>query len=227
MKITWIGQGGLLLESDGISVMVDPYLSNYCEKVNPQSYRRAPIDPKYLELTPDVLVFTHDHIDHYDPDTAPAYLAKTDKKMLVLGPTSAWKLARANGNGHNYVEFNPHTQWTQGGLRFYAVKAAHSDPYAIGVIIEELCTGKKLYITGDTLYNTDVVKDLPKDIYAVFLPINGVGNNMNAEDAARFAEDIGAKYAVPVHFGMFDELNPEIFKFKNRVIPTLYKEMDM
>ncbi len=227
MKITWIGQGGLYLESDGTRVIVDPYLSDYCEKVNPQSCRRSPVDPKYLEITPDVLIFTHDHIDHYDPDTAPVYLAKTDKKITVLGPTSAWKLARENGNGHNYVEFNPHTQWTQNGLRFYAVKAVHSDPCAIGVVIEELRTGKKYYITGDTLYSTDVIEDLPRDIYAVFLPINGAGNNMNAEDAARFAADIGAKYAVPVHFGMLDELNPEIFKCENRVIPTIYQEINI
>ena len=225
MKVTWIGQGGLLLESDSVRVIVDPYLSNHCEKVKPTSYRRCPIDPKYLDITPDVLIFTHDHNDHFDPETAPVFLAKPTP-FTVLCPTSVWQAARAHGNGHNYVEFDPHTQWTQGDLRFYAVKAAHSDPYAIGVIIEELNTGKKYYITGDTLYNTDVIADLPKDIYVVFLPINGVGNNMNALDAARFAEDIGAEHAVPIHFGMFDELSPEIFQCKNRVIPTLYKEIN-
>ena len=44
--------------------------------------------------------------------------------------------------------------------------------------------------------------DIPKDIDAVFVPINGVGNNMNAFDAVRFVERIGAKHAVPLHFGM-------------------------
>ena len=39
--------------------------------------------------------------------------------------------------------------------------------------------GKCLYITGDTLYNTDIFSDLPEQIDAVFLPINGSGNNMN------------------------------------------------
>ncbi len=107
------------------------------------------------------------------------------------------------------------------------MKAVHSDPCAIGVVIEELHTGKKYYITGDTLYSTDVIGDLPRDIYAVFLPINGAGNNMNARDAARFAADIGAKYAVPVHFGMLDEIDPEIFKCENRVIPTIYQEINI
>lgn len=57
------------------------------------------------------------------------------------------------------------------------VKACHSEHSAFGVILEY--KGKKYYVTGDTLYNTDILKSLPENIYAVFLPVNGVGNNMN------------------------------------------------
>ena len=38
------------------------------------------------------------------------------------------------------------------------------------------------------LLDRKVLDVLPRDIDAVFLPINGVGNNMNKADAARFAE---------------------------------------
>ena len=75
------------------------------------------------------------------------------------------------------------------------------------------------------MYNRNIFKVLPEDIYAVFLPINGVGNNMNMADAARFARDCGAKLAVPIHFGMFDNINPEDFIFENRVIPEVYKKI--
>ena len=85
--------------------------------------------------------------------------------------------------------------------------------------------GKKYYVTGDTLYNRNIFKELPKDIYAVFLPINGLGNNMNMADAVRFAEDCGAKFAVPTHFGMFDNIKPEDFMAENRVIPEVYKKI--
>ena len=44
-------------------------------------------------------------------------------------------------------------------------------------------------------------------------------------DAARFAKMCGAKYAVPMHFGMFDEINPNSFAAENKVIPQLYKEI--
>ena len=39
MKITFLGQAGLIFENADIVVMVDPYLSNSVEKVNPKNYR--------------------------------------------------------------------------------------------------------------------------------------------------------------------------------------------
>ena len=224
MKITWIGQAGLYIEFDNLSIMIDPYLSNSVVKVNPANYRRYPVDDSVWELQPDVMIFTHDHLDHYDPETAPVFFAR-DHKMTVLAPTSVYLKARDHKNGHNYVEFNRHTEWTQEGVRFSSVKATHSDPFAVGVIIEELSSGKKLYVTGDTLYNSEIFDDIPKDVYALFLPINGVGNNMNFEDAARFAKKVAPKKTVPLHFGLFDELGADDFECENKVIPKPFKEI--
>ena len=226
MKATWLGQAGILISCGDKTVIIDPYLSNSVEKAEPKNFRRKPIDESFLDISPDILVFTHDHLDHYDPETAPVYLSK-NKSMTVLCPSSVWQKARTHGNGHNYVQFNRFSEWTEGDLRFSAVKAEHSDACAIGVIVEDLSTGTKFYVTGDTLYNTEIFADLPDDIYAIFLPINGVGNNMNATDAARFAKASGAKKCVPIHFGMFDELDPKSFVSAGRVIPEIYKEIEL
>jgi len=227
MKITYLGQAGLLFDTGKLKIMLDPYLSDSVEKVNHLNFRRVPVLESLFDIEPDVMIFTHDHLDHYDPETAPRFLTKTDKKMVVLCPTSVWQKAKALGCGHNYVEFNRHTEWTEGDIRFTAVKAAHSDPFAIGVIIEDLNENKKYYVTGDTLYNSEIFADLPDDIYAVFLPVNGVGNNMNAVDAERFAKKTGAEISVPLHVGMFDEKSPEIFDAKNRIILEIYKETEI
>ena len=138
MKITWIGQAGLLFDNGKTKIMIDPYLSNSVEKVNPLNFRRQPVDKQMFSVEPDVMIFTHDHLDHYDPETAPHFLQNTNKKMLVLCPTSVWQKARTFGSGHNYVEFNRGTVWTEKEFRFTAVKASHSDSYAIGVIIEDV-----------------------------------------------------------------------------------------
>ena len=226
MKITWLGQAGLLLERDGVRIMIDPYLSNSVEKYEPKNYRRQPINEEFLNIVPDVMIFTHDHLDHYDPETAPVFLNRNEKKMTVLVPSSVWQKAKAFG-GHNYVLFNRKTEWTEYGFRFTAVKAEHSDPYAIGVIIEDLAENKVYYVTGDTLYNREIFGDLPQYIDLVFLPINGVGNNMNEVDAVRFFRACGAKRAVPYHVGMFDDKTPFIFGDENKIILEIYKEREI
>ena len=226
MKIFWLGQAGLLFDNGRAKVLIDPYFSDSVVKVNPKNYRRVPVKKELLQLRPDVMIFTHDHLDHYDPESAPVFLAK-EKAMTVLGPTSVWNEARKNGGNHNYVEFNVGTEWTEKGLRFTAVKAVHSDPYAIGFIIEELCSGEKVWLTGDTLYSRALLDGIPEGLLAVFLPINGVGNNMNATDAARLARESGARLAVPIHFGMFDEIDPRVFDLPNAVIPEIYKEINI
>ncbi|MBQ6947675.1 MAG: MBL fold metallo-hydrolase, partial [Clostridia bacterium] len=85
----------------------------------------------------------------------------------------------------------------------------------------------RIYITGDTLYNEEIFKDLRQPIDVLFLPINGVGNNMNKADAARFARKVGAAKVVPLHWGMFDELTPDDFDSDQTVIPKLYEIINL
>ena len=222
MKITWLGQAGLLFEKNGFKIMVDPYLSDCVKKVEPKNYRRVPVNEDLFDISPDVMIFTHNHLDHYDPETAPRFINE-NTCVTVLAPSSVWTEARKLGGSNNYVQFNRHTTWTQNGIKFTAVKAEHSDPYAIGIIIDDGV--KKYYITGDTLYNEDVFADIPNDIYAVFLPVNGVGNNMNMTDAKAFCERIAPKFAVPIHCGMFDEIDMNDFEAENKIVPQIYEEV--
>lgn len=224
MKCTWLGQGGLLFEQNGFQIMIDPYFSNSVEKINPKNYRRTPINEELLKLSPDVMIFTHNHLDHFDPETVSHFLGE-ESHVLVLAPRSVWDEVRKIGGKNNYVLFNRHTSWTEYGIRFTAVAAAHSDPTPIGVIIDN--GKKKFYVTGDTLYSEEIFRDLPQDIDTVFLPVNGVGNNMNMTDAARFARRTGAKRVVPIHIGMFDELSADNFSCENKYVPELYGEFQL
>ena len=222
MKVTWLGQAGLLIETEGKKIVVDPYLSNSVEAIEPQNKRRVPVDARFLQIQPDILILTHDHLDHTDPETLAHYLKK-DSKVLVLAPGNAYyHVRKAFGGDNNYVLFNRMTRWTEGKIRFMAVRAEHSDDHAVGVILES--EGKTLYITGDTLYNDEIFADLPEKIDYVFLPVNGRGNNMNMNDGARFCRQIGAK-AVPLHWGLFDTLNGKDFPYENKTVPQFYEEI--
>ena len=223
IKIMWLGQAGLLFEKKDIKIIVDPYLSDSVEKINPKNHRLVKADNSFFDIRPSVMIFTHNHLDHFDPETAGEYL-KRYKDMTVLCPMSVWEKAREYGN-NNYVLLDRGTEWTEYGFKFTAVKAVHSDENAIGVVITDEETGENYYITGDTLYSEEIFGYLPKDIKVVFLPVNGVGTNMNMTDAARFAEKTKAEKVVPIHFGMFDEIDPEKFICRNKVIPKIYEEI--
>lgn len=224
MKITWLGQAGLLFETDKLKIMIDPYLSDSVEKINPKNYRRVPVDESLFDIRPDVMIFTHNHLDHYDPETVTRFI-RDDTDVLVLAPTSVWNEVRRLGGDNNYVKLDRHTQWTEQGVRFTAVKAEHSDISPIGVIIDD--GEKKYYVTGDTLYNEEIFEDIPDGIFALFLPVNGVGNNMNMTDAKRFCERVRPQIAVPMHCGLFDEKDMNDFKYEPKVVPEIYKEIKL
>lgn len=225
MKATWLGQAGLMFETDNKIIVVDPYLSDSVERIEPQNKRRVPVDKRFLEIAPDIIVLTHDHLDHTDPDTLKYYLSE-NSSILVLASENAYRNVRAlfGGNNNNYVMFNRGSEWTEGNIRFSAVKAEHSDDKAIGFIMES--EGKKYYITGDTLYNTDIFEELPSGIDYIFLPVNGRGNNMNMADGVRFCQRTGAK-AIPMHCGLFDDIDLRNFAYENKTVPEFFKEINL
>ena len=229
MKITWLGQGGLLLENESVRVMVDPYATDSVSEKDPKKHRRYPFDEAFLDTDPDFILITHEHLDHLDPKTVETLLARSTKPVTFLAPDNAYRRLREFGGEHNYVMLNPHSVWSERGLTFYAVHAEHSDRTAVGFIIDD--GERTYYVSGDTLYNYDVIDEVLELVedgvdYA-FLPINGKGNNMNAKDAADFAYEIGAKCAIPIHYGLFDELTPDAFDFDEVRLLTPFKTEEL
>ena len=230
MQVTWLTQAGLLFENERITIMVDPYLSDSVgETLDPKKHRRIPVREEFLSIHPDVLIITHDHLDHLDPETL-KYILDTDTCITVLAPSNAYEKLLTFGGGHNYVLLEPHSVWSEKNVTFYAVKAAHSDRTASGYIIDD--GTKTFYVTGDTLYNYDTIDDvldLVEDgVDYCFLPINGVGNNMNAKDATDFAYEINARHAIPLHYGLFDDIEPtDAFDFEDAIILLPYQKTNL
>ena len=226
MKVTWLTQAGLFFETERIKIVVDPYLSDSVGKRNPEKHRRIPVEESFFNCDPDMIIITHDHLDHLDPETLDRLIGNSEKALTVIAPENAFNKLLKYGGKHNYVLLSPHSVWSEKGVTIYAVKAEHSDRTAAGYIIDD--GNKTFYISGDTLYNYDVIDDVlelvDNGVDYAFLPINGVGNNMNAKDAADFAYEIGAKCAVPLHFGLFDSIDPSEFDFEDSLVLTPWQE---
>lgn len=229
MKVTWLAHAGLLFESKKITVLVDPYLSDTLGEYDETKKRKVPVDNKYLDVCADVILITHSHADHLDPATLSVLFGNADKEITVLASGSAYDKLISLGYKHNIVMLSPHSVWSENGVTFYAVKAEHSERDAVGFILDD--GDMTYYVSGDTLYNFDVIDDcldLVEDgVDYAFLPINGKGNNMNAKDAADFAYEIGAKCAIPVHYGLFDNVDPDDFDFDDRKIMSPYESLEL
>ena len=212
-----------MFETGGQKIVVDPYLTDSVAKINPQSKRRVAVEEEFLYIKPNVIILTHNHGDHTDMETLCHYLTE-DSNVLVLASKNAWSRVREFKGNNNYVMFNRHTIWSENGITYTAVKAEHSDECSVGVVIE--AEGKNYYITGDTLYNTEILADLPEKIDYVFLPVNGYGNNMNMADACAFCQRISTT-AIPMHCGLFDDMDMQGFEYEPKRVPQFFEEITL
>lgn len=80
MKIRRTANAGILLELDGVTILLD----GVCREVKP--YPATPLREREAlqQRFPDVIAFTHAHKDHYDPAFAALYQKQTSG--VILGP---------------------------------------------------------------------------------------------------------------------------------------------
>ena len=213
MKIAWLGQLSLFIETEETSIMVDPYLTDYLrESVGEQFTRSVPVSEEYLKKAPDMILLSHEHGDHTDIPSLESLMG-CGKKVEVLAGANAWKKVReAIGGNHNYIRLTPGTEWTFRDVNVQAVPAFHSDDTAIGFLIH--AEGKTIYVTGDTLYNKALVEAVNEPVNIMFAVMNGLGNNMNYVDAVRLAKAVNAQICAPMHWGMFEPFSADPVKFK-------------
>ena len=213
LKITWLGQGGFILEDNEVCIVIDPYLSDSLAKAGFQ--RTYPPSVELSQIKPDLICCTHDHGDHFDPETV-LPLMKQFSNCLLLGPESVLNHALSlSMDEARFICVRPKERFQMQNFIITAVPAYHSDPQAIGFLIE--WSEFTLYISGDTLNPVNLVPEIlqiiPKKPDAVFICINGKYNNMDIENAVSVVKSLSPKAAIPMHYDLFpnNSVNPAPF----------------
>lgn len=196
----WLGQGGFQLRLGDRQVYIDPYLSD--SVLGLDGFKRLlPIPVLPNELESDLIIATHDHMDHLDPDT----LAATDyARNMYAGPDDCLRHMRKLGIPEARLKrLGAGDVLHVGEARLMGVPAYHTAPEAIGVIVEY--RGVRLCISGDTLYDARLRDLALMDVDVAFICINGRLGNMECAQAVELARALGCRVAVPMHYGMFAE----------------------
>ena len=195
MKIKWIGQSGYILNDGKTEICIDPYLSDVVNKVAGRE-RLVPCPVQARELLSDIIICTHNHLDHLDPDA----ISEVDVDTKIFyAPTDCMEQLEKFGV-KNRVPFDIGDKITTGEFELEAVFADHTVP-AIGIIVRH--QGKTMYFSGDTYYN-EKLEDLKNhNIDYMFICINGQLGNMNVHEAVLLTQIIKPKVGIPNHYGMF------------------------
>lgn len=209
LKIKWIGQGGYLLTDEKNEICIDPYLSDVVNRIagRPRMIE-APLTPDAIKS--DIVVCTHNHLDHVDIDAIP--LMNKDN-ILFLAPTDA-KHTLFECGVKNYKAFDEGDSTEIGKFRLRAIFADHSIP-AIGVIVEH--GGVRMYFSGDTEYNEKLEELKKYNIDIMFICINGKLGNMSVDEAIKLTKIIKPKVGVPAHYGMFESNTENPQKYTSKI----------
>ncbi|WP_062058057.1 metal-dependent hydrolase [Aquimarina longa] len=194
MKITFYGHNTLLIETRGVYVLVDPFISG-----NPLSKDKITIDT----IKADYILLTHAHQDHVLDAEA---IAKNNKAILV----SNYEIAMHYQNLG--IEVHPMNHGGAWDFKFGKVKyvnAIHTSSFADGTyggqpggfIIEG--DDKTIYIAGDTALTMDMkLIPLRNTIDLAILPI-GDNFTMGVDDAIIASDFVVCNKVLGVHYDTF------------------------
>jgi L-ascorbate 6-phosphate lactonase len=206
----WLGHAGFVVRFANITFYIDPCFSDLPGR--PRLCASPLIGGQVRHA--DMVLATHAHPGHLDAPTLLPLLQASPAAKLVL-PKSAAGLAHAGGVPYDRI--TP----TDNGLRIeyfkenlygriYAVPSAHRRldwtpeggyPY-LGYLIR---FGRwTIYHAGDCAWYEGLADRLrPFQVNVALLPVGGC--NFSTSEAAQLAQDIGADWAVPMHYGTFSE----------------------
>jgi L-ascorbate metabolism protein UlaG (beta-lactamase superfamily) len=235
LHIWWTGQEGFVFKSRGQIIYIDPYLSSYAETITrgkPNEHVRikpAPMKPEDVNNA-DIVLCSHDHADHIDPEGIPIIAAVSPGAQFVVP-----ELARETMRDFGIEDERIHTMKGDDELalkeiQIHAVPAKHEEfdkdpqkgyPYLSYVINID---GISVFHAGDTIpYNGQVERVKKHRIDLAFLPINGrdelrhkfdLEGNFTCEEAVRFALDINVGLTIPMHYDMFTINTADINEFR-------------
>lgn len=212
---TWIGHTTVLLSIDGFTILTDPVFSKRIGlSFGPVTvgFKRlvAPAAALVEIPTPDLILLSHAHMDHFD---LPTLRKLENPRTAVITAASTSDLLRVNRyKSVTELRWNESTQVGPVSIRAFEVRhwgaRMRNDTHRgyNGYLIE--VDRRRIVFGGDTAY-TDSFKQLrsSRPVDLAIMPIGAydpwIGAHCNPEQAMAMANHAGAEFVLPVHHRTF------------------------
>ena len=221
VALSWLGQAGFALRTGTATALIDPFLSPW----NGRLYESA-LSPARAEGV-DLVLITHEHVDHFDASSAPAIAAASPGARFVVPAPIVDMVTEAGVAADRVVGVQPGDDIELNGVRIRPVPAMHGvtmdDAYGfgrelsgglvrfLGFVLD--AGGVRLYHAGDTIHYPGMestLRDLGIDVG--LLPINGrdpereargIVGNLSGREAAWLALEGAFDVLIPMHYDLF------------------------
>lgn len=218
LRVTWLGHSTVLVELDGIRVLIDPVLSRYAGPTRALGQRRFFAAPLAAADLPniDVVVISHDHYDHLDYPSIRGFAGTQTRFFAPLGVGAhleAWGIA-----SDRIIELDWWERHDLGAHTFVATPARHFSGRGVMDLEHTLWASwailgphHRVFYTGDTGMFPglrDIGDQLgPFDV--TLIESGGYSRHwadihLGPEQAVQAHGMLRGEVMVPVHWGLFN-----------------------
>lgn len=206
----YLGQAGYVLRGGGVSIAIDPYLSDSAAKGMAECARTLPVPIRPQDLKVDIFIATHDHLD---PDTIAPYPHK-DRTIFVAPRLACRKLVALGVRAQNIRRVDSGESAVIHGVEITGIYAVPSEPAVIDTAgyLLRFANGRSFYHTSDTAMSDVLLASAPAaEVLACC--INGKWGNLDAMEAAHLAGKVRPRFAIPNHYDLMaiNSENPQTF----------------
>jgi L-ascorbate 6-phosphate lactonase len=212
----WLGQATFAIKLGKTLIYTDPFYR--AENEEPYSMQEMPL--KASEFTnADIIVGTHEHLDHIDPKTFPGAVSASPDAKVIIGTHNREFVVKSGVPAARLTCLRGDDKTDHKDITVHAVPAAHMELdhseqlgfRYLGYVFQG--NGVTLYHTGDTQPYPGWAERVNKfKLDIALLPISGV-DNFYWQQAVYFCCIHQPRLAIPIHYGMFKGYSedPQVF----------------